>query len=223
MVIEFVFLRGTFAGRTDRFERSVITIGRHPSNDLAFDAERDIDASSRHAEVRLEGDEAHLVDLGSTNGTYVNGIKLAGESKRLAHGDVIEFGVGGPKVRVELAGPTMPPVGTTRDRPAVAPKSTEVRIAEAVQQRTGTLRRMILGLGVLVVVGGGIAVGLVMRAQTAGRSQVPQLIAANDSLARALAARLTETGVADAALEEARAEMDRMTGELRARSAAEGT
>ena len=221
MVVEFTFLRGAHAGRTDRFERAVITIGRHPSNDLALDAERDLDASSRHAEVRIEGEQAHLVDLGSTNGTYLNGLKLAGPHV-LAHGDVIEFGVGGPKVRVDLAVATMGRVRTTTDRPAMAPKNTEVRIAEAVQRQTGTLRRMVVSLGILVIVGGGLAVGLVMRAERAGRSQVAQLIALNDSLARALSARLTETGVADAALEEARADMDRMTGELRARSAAGG-
>ena len=221
MVITFTFLRGAHAGRTERFERAVITIGRHPSNDLALDPEQDLDASSRHAEVRLAGDEAQLVDLGSTNGTYVNGLKLGG-THVLAHGDVIEFGLGGPKVRIDLAKPTLGRVGTTTHRPAMPPKNTEVRIAEAVQQQTGTLRRMILGLGVLVLVGGGLTIGLVMRAQRAGRSQVAQLLAANDSLARALAVRLSETGVADAALEEARAEMDRMTGELRATSAAGG-
>ena len=56
IVVEFTFLRGAQAGRTERFERAVITIGRHPSNDLAFDAERDLDASSHHAEVRVHGD-----------------------------------------------------------------------------------------------------------------------------------------------------------------------
>ena len=219
MVIEFAFLRGAHEGRTVRFERAVITIGRHPTNDLALDPERDLDASSRHAEIRLYGEEAHLVDLGSSNGTFVNGLRLAG-THVLAHGDVIEFGLGGPKVRVLLAPATVGRVGTTTDRPAVAPKNTELRIAEAVKRQTGTLRSMILGLGLLVVVGGGIAAWLVLRAQREGRSQVTQLLAANDSLARALSARLQETGVADAALEEARADMDRMTGELRAKSAA---
>jgi len=216
MVIEFAFLRGAHEGRTVRFERAVITIGRHPTNDLALDPERDLDASSRHAEIRLYGEEAHLVDLGSSNGTFVNGLRLAG-THVLAHGDVIEFGLGGPKVRVLLAPATVGRVGTTTDRPAVAPKNTELRIAEAVKRQTGTLRSMILGLGLLVVVGGGIAAWLVLRAQREGRSQVTQLLAANDSLARALSARLQETGVADAALEEARADMDRMTGELRAK------
>ena len=112
MVITFTVLRGAHAGRTERFERAVITIGRHPSNDLALDPEQDLDASSRHAEVRLAGDEAQLVDLGSTNGTYVNGLKLGG-THVLAHGDVIEFGLGGPKVRIDLAKPTLGRVGTT--------------------------------------------------------------------------------------------------------------
>lgn len=222
MVIEFVFLRGALTGRTERFERAVITIGRHPTNDLALDASQDLDASSRHAEVRIEGESAHLVDLGSTNGTFVNGLRLTG-THVLAHGDMLEFGLGGPKARVLLSDATVGRVVPTKSAATVPPpKNTELRIAEAVRRQTGTLRTMILGLGVLVLLGGGIAVSLVLRAQRAGRNQVAQLVAANDTLTRALAVRLAETGMADAALAEARTEMDRMTGELRARSAAGG-
>jgi S1-C subfamily serine protease len=218
MVVEFAFSRGAQAGTTARFERSVITIGRHPTNDLAFDPERDLDASSRHAEVRVEGDQVLLVDIGSTNGTYLNGIKLEGP-RALHTGDVVEFGAGGPKATVQIGDATVGRIGSTRDQRAAPAKNTELRIAEAVRAQTGSLRKMIVGLAVVLIVGGSIAVSLTLRAAKASRNQVAQLLAANDSLARSLTARLAQTGVADAALQEARAEMDRLTGELRTRSA----
>ncbi|MEK0430996.1 MAG: hypothetical protein RL139_800 [Gemmatimonadota bacterium] len=218
MVVEFAFSRGAQAGTTARFERSVITIGRHPTNDLAFDPERDLDASSRHAEVRVEGDQVLLVDIGSTNGTYLNGIKLEGP-RALHTGDVVEFGAGGPKATVQIGDATVGRIGSTRNQRAAPAKNTELRIAEAVRAQTGSLRKMIVGLAVVLIVGGSIAVSLTLRAAKASRNQVAQLLAANDSLARSLTARLAQTGVADAALQEARAEMDRLTGELRTRSA----
>ena len=222
MVVEFVFVRGARAGTTARFERAVITIGRHPTNDLQLDPEQDIDASSRHAEVRVDGAQVVLVDLGSTNGTYLNGIKLDAP-RPLQTGDMVEFGAGGPKATIQVGDATVGQVGSTRDQRAPAPaKNTELRIAEAVRRQTGSLRKMILGLAVLLVVGGTLAVSLTLRAARASRNQVAQLLAANDSLARSLTARLEQTGVADAALQEARAEMDRLTGELREKSAAGG-
>lgn len=66
----------------------VLVVGRGPDCGLPVTAER---ASRRHAEVRPRG-EGHLVgDLGSTNGTLVNGATLEGE-RTLADGDVIDVG-----------------------------------------------------------------------------------------------------------------------------------
>lgn len=65
-----------------------VVIGRHKSCDLAI---RHEDISRRHAEVSREGDDYLLRDLGSTNGTFVNGQEIA-ESHRLEPGDHIELG-----------------------------------------------------------------------------------------------------------------------------------
>jgi hypothetical protein len=50
----------------------------------------DPSASRRHAEIRREADQAVLIDLGSTNGTKVNGITVI--QHRLANGDLITIG-----------------------------------------------------------------------------------------------------------------------------------
>ncbi|HEX6838062.1 MAG TPA: trypsin-like peptidase domain-containing protein [Polyangia bacterium] len=87
-----------------------IRIGRHPDNEVAFDAERDRDASGRHAELRVDGGQLWLYDLGSANGTKMAGLPVAGKAP-VAPGAEIEFGAGGPRVRVayEGAGPVIPP------------------------------------------------------------------------------------------------------------------
>ncbi|MDQ1711655.1 MAG: hypothetical protein QOE45_1105 [Frankiaceae bacterium] len=65
----------------------VLVIGRGSTAGLRLD---DTGVSRQHAEVRREGDDVILVDLGSTNGTAVNGRHV--ERVRLAPGDRIELG-----------------------------------------------------------------------------------------------------------------------------------
>jgi pSer/pThr/pTyr-binding forkhead associated (FHA) protein len=50
----------------------------------------DPNVSRRHAQVRREGDAIFVVDLGSTNGTRVNGVPV--REHRLVSGDVISVG-----------------------------------------------------------------------------------------------------------------------------------
>ena len=66
----------------------VTTVGRLPESTLTIE---DGNVSRRHAEIRPNRAGYLLVDLGSTNGTLVNGIRLDGE-QRLRDGDIISFG-----------------------------------------------------------------------------------------------------------------------------------
>ncbi|MEW2576414.1 DUF1707 and FHA domain-containing protein [Streptomyces syringium] len=63
-------------------------IGRSPLSDLRFDHDT---VSRRHAELRYVGDSWRLSDLGSRNGTYVNGLRIAG-TVCVRPGDHIAFG-----------------------------------------------------------------------------------------------------------------------------------
>ena len=65
-----------------------ITVGRLADNSLQID---DGSVSSRHAEIEMELGVFHLHDLGSTNGTFVNGEQVT--DAVLRHGDEVRFGV----------------------------------------------------------------------------------------------------------------------------------
>src|SRR5215210_2242560 len=65
-----------------------ITIGRSARNDVCVP---DPFASRVHAEVRREGDQYFLQDLGSANGTYYNGSRLE-QQVVLTHGGRIQIG-----------------------------------------------------------------------------------------------------------------------------------
>jgi hypothetical protein len=66
-----------------------LTIGRAANNDVSMPD--DEYASGRHARFEPRRDGVWVEDIGSTNGTFVNGIRLTRE-RRLAPGDVIRVG-----------------------------------------------------------------------------------------------------------------------------------
>jgi Trypsin-like serine proteases, typically periplasmic, contain C-terminal PDZ domain len=142
MAIELRILTGARAGQSQTFQKSTITIGRHPDCDLRFDATRDLDVSTKHAEIRAANDAYTLVDAQSTNGTFVNGKRLPrGEERVLANDDVIGFGARGPNISVRMGADVVP----------VRLPTTE-RVAVAVRQQTRGLRVGVLGLVILLAV-----------------------------------------------------------------------
>jgi DNA-binding SARP family transcriptional activator len=65
-----------------------LVVGRHSSCDLVL---HDDEASRRHAEIAAVPAGYQVTDLGSTNGTFLNGHRIDG-SALLVHGDHIEIG-----------------------------------------------------------------------------------------------------------------------------------
>ena len=76
---------------------SAISIGREPSCDIPFPADK-IMVSRKHALIRLEGGKFILEDNGSFNGTYINDQRIAA-AVPLYHDDRIQLGIGGPMLR----------------------------------------------------------------------------------------------------------------------------
>jgi hypothetical protein len=77
------------AGDEFTVDSAPLTIGRGGQNDLVLDG--DEFASARHARIEARRDGVWVQDLGSTNGTYVNGQRIAA-AHRLAPGDVLRVG-----------------------------------------------------------------------------------------------------------------------------------
>jgi pSer/pThr/pTyr-binding forkhead associated (FHA) protein len=84
---ELTIESGPDAGHTHRAGDSALRLGRSPDNDLIL---RDPATSGHHARVERRGEQFWIVDLGSTNGTLVNGEPI--QEKELNHGDRITVG-----------------------------------------------------------------------------------------------------------------------------------
>ncbi|CAN5589104.1 hypothetical protein BH23ACT7_BH23ACT7_23400 [soil metagenome] len=82
-----VAVRGANAGARFLLDRDVVTVGRHPGSDIFLD---DITVSRRHAEFRRDAQRFWVHDVGSLNGTYVNGVRA--EDQRLTTGDEVQVG-----------------------------------------------------------------------------------------------------------------------------------
>lgn len=82
-----VFEGGSRDGESIPIRPPSLKIGRKPGNDLVLD---DANASGAHAEIAFEGERIVLRDLGSTNGTILDGRKI--EEVILSHGDKITIG-----------------------------------------------------------------------------------------------------------------------------------
>src|ERR1041385_779913 len=88
------------------FSQLPVRIGRSSSNDLVLTGDNRR-ASSRHAEITADNRGVfYLRDLESTNGTFLNGMRIS--QAQINIGDLIEFGLGGPKLRFEIADAASP-------------------------------------------------------------------------------------------------------------------
>ncbi|MGH7646248.1 MAG: FHA domain-containing protein, partial [Gemmatimonadales bacterium] len=77
----------------------VVRLGRGPDATVSFSGDLAKFVSTRHAELRYSGGVWKIVDVGSRNGTFVNGRRVTAETA-LALGDVISLGESGPRVSV---------------------------------------------------------------------------------------------------------------------------
>ena len=84
---QLIMRSGPTPGAAFMLEGDQITIGRDPANSITInDAE-----ISRRTRLTYQGGKYVLEDLGSTNGTFVNGQRLAGP-RVLKSGEVVSFG-----------------------------------------------------------------------------------------------------------------------------------
>jgi len=223
MKCELRIMSGGRAGHREVFDKSYVAFGRHPLSDFRFDAEQDLDVSTRHAALLCTGDQFLLRDLGSRNGTFVNGRRIAADQP-LVSGDHLRFGPHGPEVeflvvaegaeRVVAAvrapgGPREAPAGgggAAPARPAAAQtagtSATSVLRAE-VRHQAARYRSLLVALAIVLV--GAVAVVL-WQGRTA-RRQVATIGSALDSLSRELVALRGAQATADSEAADLRAQL----------------
>jgi uncharacterized membrane protein len=85
---QFVMRSGPNTGKIYPLEAPEILIGRDASNGVAIN---DAEVSRKHAKLSLHGSAYVIQDLGSTNGSFVNGQRITG-TQVLNPGDTVSFG-----------------------------------------------------------------------------------------------------------------------------------
>jgi len=108
----------------------VTTIGREDCDILL---PQDDMVSRRHAQVERQGDELVIVDVGSTNGTFVNGVRVHA-SQILESGDLVQ--VGNTTLTVSIEGKSKrtrvlsePPPATLPAQPPVEPSPAQIALS----------------------------------------------------------------------------------------------
>ena len=206
MSIELRVSTGARAGHWASFDTAPIGIGRHPQSELQLDGDRDLDVSARHAEIISREGHFELRDVGSTNGTFVNGVRVA-SPRELRDGDVITLGPDGPRIIVGLSH-------------GAAPAPTRISAPRAATQTTGGKGgRAAVAAGLVAVLGLGAAYWLGARESRAQAASVDALTRHADSL-RAVYDRDVGTlsgrlAGLDSALLRARAESEALRSSLR--------
>ncbi len=121
-MIRLKFISGSRAGTTVSHGREPLRIGRSASAELRFSDPSDALVSTHHAQIVFERGGYFILDLGSTNGTLVNGRRITKQA--LQSGDRLQFAPpGGPEAEIEIdAGAAAPGPGTgSHDTRTMAP------------------------------------------------------------------------------------------------------
>ena len=120
---KLVVLTQSMAGRSVELTAERTTIGRVEENAFQI-AEPSV--SSRHAEILLRGSDIVVKDLGSTNGTFINGEKIT--EAVLKPGQTLRFG--NIELKLDVPGAPSAPAAA----PSAAPASTPAAPAPASSQ-----------------------------------------------------------------------------------------
>ena len=164
---QLIMRTGPTPGAAFTLEGDQMSIGRDSTNEIVIN---DAEISRRHARLTFQGGKYVLEDLGSTNGTFVNGQRLAGP-RVLKAGEVVSFGeqivlvfeastydpaatVASPRAAAAIPSvprPVMPPPSAPAEYAGSVPAS-PASVSSASAARKMNIAPILIGVGVLFVV-----------------------------------------------------------------------
>ncbi|MEM7231231.1 MAG: FHA domain-containing protein [Planctomycetota bacterium] len=103
---KLVFRSGPSRGKVLELNGDTVTIGRDARSDVVI---RDDIISSRHIRVGGSGEDIWIEDLGSKNGTFINGKQVDGRIA-LREGDILCLALSGPELQLTFGKPKLPSI-----------------------------------------------------------------------------------------------------------------
>jgi pSer/pThr/pTyr-binding forkhead associated (FHA) protein/uncharacterized protein YraI len=185
--LQVVVHAGPLAGKGFPITSNLVTFGRDPENDISWE---DSQVSRFHAHLKRQGNQLILEDLGSTNGTLVNGKPVIGEHV-LQPADIISIGSSIFGVKGFSAPNTIGVTQISRDRltlppalaraasppPQPAPQPRPVPASQAKGTRVNMLVISgILALVVVVIIVAAISAYFLMQEQETPLAQIPKVV-----------------------------------------------
>ncbi|TVR58022.1 MAG: FHA domain-containing protein, partial [Gemmatimonadales bacterium] len=105
MFPQLLIRAGGRAGHRIPLQGSIFRVGRRQDLEISLHPERDLEVSALHAEIRAEADGWSIRDLGSRNGTFLNGRVVGGAPVPLRPGDEVRLGPRGPVLELRVLQP----------------------------------------------------------------------------------------------------------------------
>ncbi len=93
-------------GKSEKFTKPEVRLGRDPSCDVVFSSDKFPMVGRQHAVLLSVGGAWSVEDLQSTNGTFVNQVRI--QRQQLVPGDTLRLGSDGPEVRVQFVDESYP-------------------------------------------------------------------------------------------------------------------
>jgi pSer/pThr/pTyr-binding forkhead associated (FHA) protein len=156
---QFVMRSGPTPGATYSLDGDQMVIGRDSTNGVVIN---DSEISRKHARLIFQGGKYVLEDLGSTNGTFINGQRITGQVV-LRSGDIVSLGeqivlmyevlsadAGATVISSRKVAPA-PAMSAPAPAPMSAPPSMSYASPAAPQKRSSTVPIMV-GVGVVVLI-----------------------------------------------------------------------
>ena len=128
---EIVFLSGPLAGQTLKLGDKPLVLGRNAESDIVLD---DGAVSQQHAQLVPKGGQWQIVDLGSANGTDVNGGDVS--SHWLAPGDTVTIGQS-----QFVMGQDEPPAPAPASQQVSAASQEDLQLVNRMRERTDRIRQ----------------------------------------------------------------------------------